>query len=139
MSSNEHFNTELAGTPTTKGRFVKVDDIDPVEFVDGLVFRPVLTERSLVNFVHFGPNTKAPRHSHEEEQTVIVLEGEFEFDLDGEVRTLRPGDVAVVPAWVPHGAWTNDNTCLEVDLFTPPRKSLLEHAAAQVKLNDGNA
>jgi quercetin dioxygenase-like cupin family protein len=139
MSSNEHFNTELAGTPTAKGRFVKVDDIDPVKFVDGLEFRPVLTERSLVNFVHFDHNTEAPRHSHEEEQTVIVLEGEFEFDLDGEVRTLRPGDVAVVPAWVPHGAWTKDNTCLEVDVFTPPRKSLLEHAAAQIKLNDGNA
>ncbi|HWD97178.1 MAG TPA: cupin domain-containing protein [Acidimicrobiales bacterium] len=139
MSSNDHFNTELAGTPTADGRFVKVDDIDPIEFVDGLEFRPVLTERSLVNFVHFDKNTEAPRHSHEEEQTVIVLEGEFEFDLDGDVRTLRPGDVAVVPAWVPHGAHTNETTCLEVDVFTPPRKSLLEHAAAQIKKNNGNA
>jgi quercetin dioxygenase-like cupin family protein len=137
--SNAHFSNEPGGTPTAKGRFVNTKDIDPVEFVDGLEFRPVLTERSLVNFVHFDHNTEAPRHSHEEEQTVIVLEGEFEFDIDGDVRTLRPGDVAVVPAWVPHGAWTKDNTCLEVDVFTPPRKSLLEHAAAQMKKNDRNA
>jgi quercetin dioxygenase-like cupin family protein len=137
--SNEHFNTDQAGTPTAKGRFVTVDDIDPVAFVDGLDFRPVLAERTLVNFVHFDKNTEAPRHSHEEEQIVIVLEGEFDFDLDGDLRTLRPGDVAVVPAWVPHGARTNETTCLEVDVFTPPRKSLLEHAAAQIKKNDGNA
>jgi len=139
MSSSDHFNTELAGTPTTKGRFVTVGDIEPVAFVEGLDFRPVLAERALVNFVHFEHDTEAPRHAHEEEQIVIVLEGEFEFDLDGDVRTLRPGDVAVVPPWVPHGAWTKETTCLEVDVFSPPRKSLLEHAAAQMKKNDGNA
>lgn len=139
MSSSDHFNTELAGTPTTKGRFVTVADIDPVAFVEGLDFRPVLAERALVNFVHFENDTEAPRHAHEEEQIVIVLEGEFEFDLDGDVRTLRPGDVAVVPPWVPHGAWTKETTCLEVDVFSPPRKSLLEHAAAQLKKNDRNA
>lgn len=139
MSSNEHFNTELAGTPTAPGRFVSVEDINPVEFVDGLEFRPVLAEKTMINFVRFHHHTEAPRHSHEEEQIVIVLEGEFEFDLDGDVRTLRPGDVAVVPAWVPHGAWTKETTCLEVDVFNPPRKSLLEHAAAQIQQNDGNA
>jgi quercetin dioxygenase-like cupin family protein len=139
MSSNEHFNTDLAGTPTAKGRFVTVEDVSPIEFVAGLEFRPVLGERTMVNFVRFSHNSEAPRHSHEEEQIVIVLEGEFEFDLDGDVRTLRPGDVAVVPAWVPHGAWTKETTCLEVDVFNPPRKSLLEHAAAQIKHEDGNA
>jgi hypothetical protein len=38
--------------------------------------------------------------------------------------------VAVIPAWVPHGAWTTDTTCLEVDVFCPPRKSLLDLAGA---------
>ena len=61
----------------------------------------------------------------------LVLEGEFDFELDGEVRTMRVGDVAVVPPWVPHGAKTADTPCYELDVFTPPRKTLLEHAAAQ--------
>jgi quercetin dioxygenase-like cupin family protein len=60
-----------------------------------------------------------------------VLDGEFEFDLDGDVRTMKKGDVAVIPPWVPHGARTNDTRCDEVDVFNPPRKTLLEHAAAQ--------
>jgi hypothetical protein len=44
---------------------------------------------------------------------------------------MRKGDVAVIPAWVPHGAWTTDTHCLEVDVFCPPRQSLLKLAAAQ--------
>ena len=84
----------------------------------------------MTNFVSFEPGATAPRHVHEEEQIVIVLDGEFTFDLDGDVRTMRKGDVAVVPSWVPHGAWTTDSHCLEVDVFAPPRSSLLKLAEA---------
>jgi unsaturated pyranuronate lyase len=129
--STSHFSIEAAGTATASGRFVDVTAIEPVEFVPGLEFRPVLGERTMTNFVRFAPDTEAPLHVHEEEQIVIVLEGEFEFELDGDVRTMRPGDVAVVPSWVPHGARTKESGCYEVDVFNPPRRTLLEHAAAQ--------
>ena len=82
----------------------------------------------MANFVSFAPHTVAPTHVHEEEQIVVVLEGEFEFQIDGESRTMRPGDVAVIPPWVPHGAQTRESSCIEVDMFTPPRRTLLEHA-----------
>ncbi len=130
MSANPHFSTEAGGTPTAKGRYVDVSTIAPVEFVPGLEFRPVLGERTMTNFVRFAPHTQAPLHVHEEEQIVLVLDGEFEFELDGDVRMMRRGDVAVVPAWVPHGARTKDSFCYEVDVFNPPRRSLLEHATA---------
>jgi quercetin dioxygenase-like cupin family protein len=126
-----HFSSPGEGTPTAPGRYVSVDSLTAVEFLPGLGFRPVQGERVLTNFVSFAPGAVAPRHAHEEEQIVIVLEGELEFDLDGEVRTLRKGDVAVIPAWVPHGAWTTDGYCQEVDIFCPPRQSLLALAAAQ--------
>ena len=132
MTSNSHFSTELGGEPTAPGRFVTVNEISPVEFVEGLEFRPVLGERTMANFVHFDPHTEAPTHVHEEEQIVIMLEGELEFDIDGETRLLTPGDVAVVPPWVSHGARTREVPCLEVDVFNPPRKTLLDHAAAQI-------
>ena len=129
--AESHFPTEALGEPEGPGRYVNVDDIAPVEFLPGLGFRPVLGIRAMTNFVNFAPGAEAPRHVHEEEQIVIVLDGEFIFDLDGDVRTMRKGDVAVVPAWVPHGAWTTDTHCLEVDVFCPPRQSLLKLAAAQ--------
>lgn len=120
-----HFTAEPLGEPAGPGRYVHIDSLPSAEFVPGLKFRPVLGQRSMVNFVNFAPGAQAPRHVHEEEQIVIVLDGEFTFDLDGDVRVMRQGDVAVIPAWVPHGAWTTDSHCLEVDVFTPPRSSLL--------------
>lgn len=132
MSGTSHFSNDAGGQPNAPGRFVSLNKVTPVEFVPGLEFRPVLGERTMTNFVTFAPHTEAPVHVHEEEQIVIVLDGEFEFDLDGDVRTMRPGDVAVVPPWVPHGARTKDSTCYEVDVFNPPRRTLLDQAAAQV-------
>ena len=133
-SETQHFSTEGGGTPTAAGRYVDVSAIDYAEFVPGLRFRPVLGEQTMVNFVSFEPHTEAPRHVHVEEQIVIVLEGEFEFDVDGERRTMRRGDVAVIPPWVPHGARTGDSSCLEVDVFNPPRQTLLDHARSQQRL-----
>jgi quercetin dioxygenase-like cupin family protein len=129
--AESHFTTRALGEPRGPGRYVNVDALTPVEFQPGLGFRPVLGQGLMTNFVSFEPGANAPRHVHEEEQFVIVLEGELVFDLDGDVRTLRKGDVAVIPAWVPHGAWTTDSHCLEIDVFCPPRQSLLKLAAAQ--------
>lgn len=133
MSADQHFTTVAGGEPTARGRFVNVNALTAVEFVPGLAFRPVVGERTMANFVSFQPHTEAPMHTHEEEQIVILLEGELEFDIAGDVRTMRPGDVAVVPSWVPHAARTHDTCCREVDIFNPPRITLLEHARAQAQ------
>ncbi|HEY5016405.1 MAG TPA: cupin domain-containing protein [Streptosporangiaceae bacterium] len=144
--AGSHFTTQADGEPAGPGRFVNVDELPVVEFLPGLGFRPVLGQRAMTNFVSFAPGATAPHHVHEEEQIVIVLDGEMTFDLDGDVRTMRKGDVAVIPSWVPHGAWTADSHCLEVDVFCPPRQSLLKlaeaHAAGSVEaavLNDAAA
>jgi quercetin dioxygenase-like cupin family protein len=101
----------------------------------GLNFQPILSEHAIVNVVSFQPHTEAPMHSHVEEQIVIVVEGEFEFTLAGVTRTMRAGDVCVIPPWVPHGARTHDTTCRELDVFTPPRATLIDHATGQVEVS----
>ena len=112
-----------------QGRYLDLGtEVEPVEFVKGLEFRPVIGERMLVNFVHYEPNTEAPVHAHEEEQVTFVVRGEFEFDLDGDVRMLRPGMAVHVPSGVPHGARTLGAPCEEVDVFSPPRRVLVETA-----------
>jgi quercetin dioxygenase-like cupin family protein len=127
-SEHQHFSLEGAGEPTAKGVFVDRSAIPSVEFVPGLRFQPTLGQNTLANLVSFEPNTEAPMHAHIEEQVVIVLDGEFEFTIDGETRTMRAGDIAVIPPWVPHGAITRDTRCVEVDVFSPPRTTLLAHA-----------
>ena len=97
-----------------------------MEFVPGLVFRPVVGDQLMANFVRYNPNTVAPLHTHEEEQITVVIEGELEFDLAGDLRMMGPGMAVVVPPGVPHGARTRDAPCFEIDIFHPPRRALLE-------------
>src|SRR5262249_10813334 len=113
--------------------YLDVLGISPIEIVPGLRFQPILGEGLLVNFVSFEPHTEAPMHTHEEEQVVVVLEGEIEFDVDGDVRTLRPGQVVHLPPHLPHAARPTDSPCYEMDIFCPPRRALvalMESAAA---------
>jgi quercetin dioxygenase-like cupin family protein len=130
-SDQQHFSLEGAEKPTADGVFVERASIPPVEFVPGLRFQPTLGQNSLANLVTFEPHTEAPMHVHVEEQVVIVVDGEFDFTIDGETRTMHAGDIAVIPPWVPHGAITRDSGCVEVDVFSPPRTTLLEHAKRQ--------
>jgi quercetin dioxygenase-like cupin family protein len=117
-------------TPATspRGRFLSVDDVEYMYPMPGQKCRPILGEDMLANVVYFEPHAEAPRHVHVEEQIVMVLEGEFEYEVDGVVRLMRKGDVAMIPPWVPHGAHTGDSPCTELEVFTPPRATVLEHA-----------
>jgi quercetin dioxygenase-like cupin family protein len=121
-----YFGTEPASQAAVGGSFVQWDAIDRIEMVPGLFFQPVLGERVMVNFVSFEPHTEAPLHWHEEEQITFVLDGEFEFEVGGDRRTVRRGEAVVIPPNVPHAARTFDTPCLEVDVFHPPRRGVLE-------------
>jgi quercetin dioxygenase-like cupin family protein len=124
--SQRYFAAQQDTQQEGEGKWVKWDEQPPLEIVPGLTFQPVLGDKVMANFVRFEPNTVAPVHWHDEEQIVLVLEGEFEFEVAGEKKMMRPGDALVIPPNVPHGARTHDSTCLEVDVFHPPRRGLLE-------------
>jgi len=123
-----YFASEQAPEGVTLGTpsWNDLDAIDPIELIPGLRFRPVAGERLLVNFVTYEPGTTVPEHAHEEEQMTFVLEGEFDFTIAGETRTLRPGMVAHVPSFVRHAAATGEAGCIQVDVFSPPRRTMLE-------------
>jgi quercetin dioxygenase-like cupin family protein len=108
------------------GTWVQWDALEPLVMKPGLGFQPVLGDKLMVNFVSFAPHTEAPVHWHDEEQITYVMDGEFEFEVAGEKRLLRRGQAVVIPPNVPHGARTHDSSCLEIDVFHPPRRGVLE-------------
>lgn len=125
--SAQYFRLDPSAVATEPGRFVDSEvDVEPVEFLPGLVFRPLIGKDLMVNFVRYEPHTEAPRHAHAEEQILFVIEGELEVELGDEVRTLGPGEAALIPSNVPHAARTHDGSCLQVDVFHPPRQALLD-------------
>lgn len=117
-----------------RGNWVNTnEDVEPIEMVPGLVFRPIVGDKLAVNLVRFEPHTEAPVHAHAEEQITLVLEGEFEFEVNGEKHILKPGMSVVIPPNTPHGGRTFDTTCVEIDVFHPPRQGLLDAMQARLR------
>ena len=55
--------------------------------------------------VELEPGTTAPRHSHPGEEIIYVLEGTWEYTLEGKPpMTLKAGDVLFIPAGAIHSA-----------------------------------
>ncbi len=121
-----YFACDARPRPGAAPSWVALDALEPVSFLDGLDFRPVLGDDLLVSFVSYEPRTSVPEHSHEEEQITFVLEGELELTSAGTTHLLRPGLVVHLPAGMPHAARTLHGPCRAVDVFTPPRKVLAE-------------
>ena len=127
MSDPEtYFAGETGARADGKGTWVRWDELEPLVMVPGLSFQPVVGDKLMVNFVTFEPHTEAPVHWHDEEQITYVMDGELEFEVAGETRTMRRGEAVVIPPNVPHGARTLDSSCVEIDVFHPPRRGVLE-------------
>ncbi len=116
---------DQSGEPSdAPGRFVHIDDLEPLQLVPGLEFRPVSTDSVMTNFVTFEPDAPAPMHHHVEQQIAIIVAGELTFTVGGETRVMRPGDCVVIPPDVPHGGVAGPQGCTAVDVFTPPRAGI---------------
>jgi quercetin dioxygenase-like cupin family protein len=113
--------------PRFRPSYLNVEkDVPSLPVEPGIAVRPVLGRRLNVSFISFEPRAVAPVHQHPEEQIGTIYEGSLEFELDGERRILRRGDVYVIPTDVPHGAVATDEGCISLDVFSPPREGLRE-------------
>jgi quercetin dioxygenase-like cupin family protein len=125
-----YFTTDPAvgSNPEDPPRYLNVDrDVFGLHPAGpGLTLRPVFGRNLTMSFVSMEPHSEAPMHQHAEEQIGTIIEGSYEFDLAGEKRVVRKGDVYVVPPWVPHGAVTHDEPVLALDVFSPPRAAFKE-------------
>jgi len=85
----------------------------------------VSDQATVLRVEHFGPAEHKPHVHEESEQICSLLEGEMEFTLGEETRTVRPGDVVVVPAGVRHSTRVAPGVkALALEVFAPPRRDL---------------
>lgn len=75
--------------------------------------------------VEFEEGSIGAMHKHEHEQLTYILEGEFEFTIDGEKHMCKVGDTLYKQPNVMHGC-----VCLKkgklLDTFTPQRDDFLK-------------
>lgn len=62
-----------------------------------------------------------PEHQHPHEQIMHVVEGDFEFTLDGETKICKPGDIVHIPSNLPHSGKAI-TPCKLMDVFSPARE-----------------
>lgn len=99
---------------------VDLSQIEEREIVPGFHARFLHSEHMTLAYWRIEAGASLPEHAHPHEQVTNLLEGEFEFEVDGALSTLRPGSAVVIPGNVRHqGRALSD--CRILDIFYPVR------------------
>ncbi|MFJ5715836.1 cupin domain-containing protein [Neobacillus sp. NPDC093127] len=64
-------------------------------------------------------------HSHVHEQVSYIVQGSFEFNLDGIVQKVVKGDSIYIPSNTLHGVKALEEDSVILDIFTPQREDFL--------------
>jgi len=81
--------------------------------------RFVGSEDSAVVYFEIAPGDRLPLHTDSAEEILYIVSGELEAQVGDERGRLTAGDLAVIPALVPHGAVnTGDETVKVVGFFS---------------------
>lgn len=96
-------------------------DIPSKEIMPGYHGRLVHTQNMSIAFWDVEKGAKVPLHSHGNEQVMQVLEGKFEFTLDGITAIYEKDDMVVIPPYTPHKGKAL-TACRLMDVFSPVRE-----------------
>ena len=78
--------------------FVDLDKVKRVEMAPGIVVRFMLQDNLTTGLVEVAPNAVMPKHTHRGEKSGVVIEGELDLTIGGATKTVRQGDVFLVPS-----------------------------------------
>ena len=95
---------------------------DSMQLVEGARTRTFWGERITLSMVEIDANSEVPKHAHPHEQAGILIEGELEMGIGGEVKVLKPGDMYIIPGDVEHYARCGGTPALALDIFSPVRE-----------------
>ncbi len=95
---------------------------EPMELVPGVRTRTFWGDHVLLSVLEIDSNSAVPRHTHPHEQAGLVVEGEVEMGIGGEVRVLKPGDMYIIPGEVEHYARCGNTPAKVLDIFSPVRE-----------------
>jgi len=62
-----------------------------------------------------------PQHHHPHEQIMHVVEGEFEFTINGQTQVYTAGAIVPIPSNIPHSGKAL-TACKLMDVFSPVRE-----------------
>ena len=101
----------------------------PEHDLEGMKVKVLAGKQSMVFWGRLAAGMHVPRHQHPNEQITWLRSGRIESRIgDGEIETIEPGGIMLVPAGVDHEAWYPEE-CEIVEFFSPPRLDMFPAAA----------
>ena len=100
---------------------LKLSEIESKEIMPGYHGKLIHTRNMSLAFWEVEQGAEVPEHSHLNEQVMQVLEGQFEFTLNGITNIYTPGDLVVIDPNVPHSGKAL-SPCKLMDVFSPTRE-----------------
>ncbi len=91
------------------------------ELITGVRARTFWGNKMMVCHIVLDEGAVIPLHNHPHEQGGTVIEGEIKFIIDGEIKTLHPGDSYIIEENVQHSA-TAKTPCKLFEIFSPVRE-----------------
>ena len=95
-------------------------DREPMDLMPGARTRTYWGEHMLFSLVEIDTNSEVPNHTHPHEQGGVVIEGEMEMGIGGEIKV---GDMYIIPGDVEHYAKCSDIPAKALDVFSPVRET----------------
>ena len=102
--------------------FKDVQSRDPLELIPGARTRTCWGDQVLLSLVEIDANSEMPSHKHPHEQAGMLIEGELEMGIGGEVRTMKPGEMYIIPGNVEHYARCASTPAKVLDIFSSVRE-----------------
>jgi quercetin dioxygenase-like cupin family protein len=105
------------------------DGLDGIRWnILGQIYVPKhLTEHSFSWHATFPPDTFVPPHIHPtQDEYLYILEGRFEFVLDGRDEQAAPGDLVRLPMGVPHGIFNRSGAPAKCLFWVSPTRKLYD-------------
>lgn len=99
---------------------MNLSNMSSKEIMPGLHGKLVHTESMSLVFWDVEKDAVVPEHHHVHEQIMHVIEGEFQFTLDGETKVYLPGDIVPIASNIPHSGKAL-TPCKLMDVFSPAR------------------
>ncbi|MCP5107535.1 MAG: cupin domain-containing protein [bacterium] len=101
--------------------YLDLNQVEEKELIPGFHVKFVHTNNMTFAYWRIEAGSALPYHSHHHEQVANLIEGEMEFNLDGEIKKIAPGDVVVIPPNVSHSGKAITE-CRIIDVFHPARE-----------------
>ena len=98
--------------------FIKISEQPIKKYGPGISGQMFHVENNTFSQTKFQAGAISPNHKHPMEETISIIEGEMEFTIGKEAKTLSKGEVAIIPSNTMHvGKAISD--CTAIEIFNP--------------------